>query len=91
MAEQSFNSHTGSDGSSGQERMQEAGYRGMYVGEIIGWSTGGSPETMVEWWMNSPPHRALILSERATDLGVGYAHRPDGRWTHYWTVNFGSG
>jgi uncharacterized protein YkwD len=89
MADNGFTSHTGSDGSSAGERVREAGYEGTYVGEIIGWGFGGDPATMIDWWMNSPPHRALILSSRATDYGVGYAHKPESQWKHYWTVDFG--
>jgi uncharacterized protein YkwD len=87
MAEQGFTSHTGSDGSSARDRVLEAGYTGTYVGEIIGWGFVGDPDRMIEWWIKSAPHRALILSDTATDFGVGYARDPESDWGHYWTVD----
>ena len=89
MADNGFTSHTGSDGSSAGERVDAAGYEGTYVGEIIGWGFGGDPASMIYWWMNSSPHRALILSDWANEYGVGYAYNADSAWTHYWTVDFG--
>ena len=89
MAENNFTGHTGSDGSNGGQRMEEAGYDWIRWGEIIGWGFGGSTESMVDWWMNSPTHRSLILSSDFDDFGVGYAFEPGSDWVHYWTVNFG--
>ena len=89
MAENHFTGHTGSDGSNAGERMLDAGYDWIYWGEIIGWGFGGSSESMVNWWMNSPGHRAIILDSRYEDFGVGYARNENSDWVHYWTVNFG--
>lgn len=89
MADNNFTGHTGSDGSNGGQRMREAGYNWTTWGEIIGWGFGGDTESMVNWWMNSPSHRAIILSGSFTDFGVGYARNPNSDWGHYWTVNFG--
>jgi uncharacterized protein YkwD len=89
MADRNFTSHTGSDGSSPGERVAEAGYSGTYDGEIIAWGFGGDAQWVVDAWMNSPPHRARILSSDATDFGAGYAYNPNSNWGHYWTVNFG--
>jgi uncharacterized protein YkwD len=88
MAEQGFTDHTGSDGSSPGERVQDAGYGGTYAGETIGWGSWDS-SNIVDWWMSSPPHRALILSTWATDFGVSYVRDPESDWGQYWTVNFG--
>lgn len=89
MADNNFTSHTGSDGSNAGQRMLEAGYNWTTWGETIGWGFGGNPESMVDWWMNSPTHRAIILSTNYTDFGVGYALNGASDWGHYWTVNFG--
>jgi uncharacterized protein YkwD len=32
-----------------------------------------TPEQVVDWWMNSPGHKAAMLDPKATDIGVGYA------------------
>ena len=90
MADQNFTSHTGSDDSNGGQRMQEASYNWTTWGEIIGWGFDGDSESMVNWWMDSPTHKSLILSSSFNDFGVGYAENPDSDWGHYWTVNFGT-
>jgi uncharacterized protein YkwD len=90
MAENDFTGHTGFDGSNAAERMQDAGYDPLYWGEIIGWGFGGSAESMIDWWMNSPTHRSIILSTRFEDFGVGYVYLAGSDWGHYWTVVFGT-
>ncbi len=64
--------HTGSDGSSVVQRVTDAGYAPYAnLGEIIFWSTGlgGAPAAAVNWWMNSPGHRAIITDCAMTDAG----------------------
>ena len=90
MADNNFTSHTGSDGSNAGQRIKEAGYNWTTYGEIIGWGFGGNTGSMVNWWMNSPPHRSIILSTAVVDFGAGYARNSGSDWGHYWTVNFGS-
>lgn len=65
--------HVGSDGSSVGQRVTDAGYTSYTeVGEIIFWSTGvaGVPAAAVNWWMNSPGHRAIIVDCAMTEAGV---------------------
>lgn len=72
MLENGVVSHTGSDGSSPVQRVTDAGYPPhATVGEIIFWGTGfgGSPAIAVDWWMNSPGHRAVITDCGMTDAG----------------------
>jgi uncharacterized protein YkwD len=61
MVTNHFLSHTGSDGSTPQTRMAAYGWN---VGEIIynGNGSYSTPRAAVNWWMNSPGHRALILN-----------------------------
>jgi uncharacterized protein YkwD len=64
--------HTGSDGSSVTQRVTEAGYTAFEdLGEIVFWANGpgGSPAAAVNWWMNSPGHRAVITDCGMTDAG----------------------
>jgi len=89
MADHNFTSHTGSDGSTPGDRMLAFGYYWTNAGENTGWGFGGDPQTMVNWWMNSPVHRDAILSTVYKDMGVGYALNYSSQWDHYWTVNFG--
>ncbi len=87
MATHNNTSHTGTDGSTVKQRIEEAGYNPSWHGEIIAW---GFPDAAgaVNWWMNSSIHRANILSTEAHDLGVGYGASA-GDFGHYWVVNFG--
>jgi uncharacterized protein YkwD len=89
MADNHFTGHTGSDGSSAGERMEEAGYDWTTWGEIIAWGSGASASQVVDLWMSSPGHRAIILSSSYEDFGVGYVSDPASDWGHYWAVDFG--
>ncbi len=44
-------------------------------GENIAWGMEslGTPESIVDAWMNSPGHRANILSAQFREIGVGFA------------------
>jgi len=68
-------SHTG-PGSTPMLRMARAGYHGRGFGETIAWGQGrqGTPARIVSEWMDSPPHRAVLLSPLMRDGGVGVAH-----------------
>ena len=60
----------------------------------ISWSAWGeniasgqrTPEIVVNAWMNSPGHRANILSNNFSKIGVGYVTNSNG--TPYWTQIF---
>jgi uncharacterized protein YkwD len=47
----------------------------LWIGQNIGWGTGtlSTPQAMVEGWMNSPPHRRIILTARYRNVGAGVA------------------
>lgn len=76
--------HTRPNGIQGYEMAFDAGY--MTVGENIA-SGQSSPEAVVKSWMNSPGHRANILNEDFTHIGVGCCRSESGRF--YWTQLFG--
>lgn len=80
--------HLGSDGSRPADRQRLFGYLGAYGGEAVAWGWE-SPVPVVEFWVNSPPHRILILNPEADEIGVG--HTADGRAPNiwYWAVEFG--
>ncbi|RSS57736.1 CAP domain-containing protein [Streptomyces sp. WAC06614] len=63
-------------GSTPQTRIQAAGYcpnpRSWQFSEITytGWGSGwGTPQAAVNWWMNSPGHRAAILDPGVREMG----------------------
>ncbi|WP_165606954.1 CAP domain-containing protein [Mycobacterium mantenii] len=64
MLRNGVNGHIGSDGSSPQARITAAGYRSRYSGEIVFWGTGSAatPRQALDMWMQSPPHRDIILN-----------------------------
>jgi uncharacterized protein YkwD len=65
MLKHGLDGHIGSDGSSPQMRIADAGYpRTGHTGEIVYWGTGSAatPSAALDWWMGSPAHRAIILN-----------------------------
>ncbi|GAB4542542.1 MAG: hypothetical protein Fur002_12970 [Anaerolineales bacterium] len=87
MACNNYFSHTGLDGSSVADRVSQQGYVWSYVGENIaaGYST---PKDAVNGWMNSPGHKANILSPNYTEIGLGYAYGRASAYGMYWTAVF---
>lgn len=81
MLETNQFSHSGDEGSSPSERMEEAGYpfEGTSLAlENIGWQSARGDEGFVDdvaqvhaSLMNSPGHRANILNPDAEDIGIG--------------------
>jgi uncharacterized protein YkwD len=72
VLENGVRGHTGSDGSSLDQRVTDAGYASYAkLGEIVFWSTDLriTPAAAVTWWMNSPRHRAIITDCALTDAG----------------------
>lgn len=82
------NPHSGSDGTTGAERLLRAGYRGGYAGEATAWGFA-DPRLAVEFWVNSDSHRPLLLNRAATDLGVGYVVDMTSANVWHWTAEFG--
>lgn len=79
-----YNSHTRPDGRNSVTALWEAG-AGCSHGENI--ATGqGSPEAVVQAWMNSSGHRVAMLSNTATHIGVGHYRDTNGR--NYWVQVF---
>jgi uncharacterized protein YkwD len=68
--------HIASDGSSPRARILDAGYiRPGNTSEIIYWGSGShaNPSAPLEWWMQSPPHQAVILNCAFTAVGFAIA------------------
>jgi uncharacterized protein YkwD len=83
--------HEGSDGSTYQQRIREAGYRawndGLLVNEAF-WLGLGGPSDALNWFRNRPEEWALFSDPRYREMGVGYAE--DGQGVHYFVITFGS-
>lgn len=79
MLRTGLSGHMGSDGSSPRTRIAEAGYnRTPATGEIVYWGTGSAanPTQALDSWMQSPPHRAIIVNCAFT--AGGFATASDG-------------
>jgi uncharacterized protein YkwD len=89
MACNQFFSHTSPTGGTLFDRLAAAGYSYSWAGENIaaGYTT---PAAVVEGWMDSEGHRANILNENFTQIGVGYASWDGSDYGSYWTAVFSS-
>jgi len=79
-------SHTGSDGSSPQDRMQRAGYS-LGAGDEILAANSTDASAIVSAWLSNSDHRSILMNSEYEDIGVGYAYNPDSAYHHYWTLN----
>ena len=52
--------------------------------EIIGFNF--SAQSIVDWWMNSPGHKAAVLDPKVTDIGIGYVVPASGPYKGYHQV-----
>lgn len=88
MAQNDFLSHTGSNGSTMQSRVEAAGYSWAALGENV---AAGQPDaqSVMRSWMGSEGHRSNILSPDFTEIGVGYQANGNSTYTHYWAQVFG--
>jgi uncharacterized protein YkwD len=77
MVRQQFFGHVSPAGASMSERLRKVGYGGRrwVAGEALAWGSGTSatPRAIVAAWMNSPPHRAVLLGRNYRDVGIGVA------------------
>lgn len=50
-------------------------HQARLLGETLGWGSGayGTPAGVVELWLDSPPHRAILLDRAFARIGVGLA------------------
>lgn len=89
MAVAAHTQHIGSDGSSPAERQLYFGYLQGYSGEATAWGFD-EPRQAVEFWVNSPGHRPIILNRYATEVGLGYTVDYSAPSVWYWTTEFGN-
>jgi uncharacterized protein YkwD len=73
---------------------QQVGYGLRSVGENIAWGTGGSadPQAIVNAWLASPMHRAVLLSARWREAGVAAVEAPSlagHAHVRLWVLQFG--
>jgi uncharacterized protein YkwD len=71
-------SHVGSDGSNLLTRLGREGVRPATAIENVGLGFANA-ETAVNWWMNSPGHRANILNPQVTGFGAAVVPAQNGK------------
>ncbi len=88
MGTNNFMSHTGSNGSTPWQRINNAGYTYTNAAENVaaGYAT---PAAVVNGWMGSTGHCNNIMNAALVHLGVGYFYAPNSTYKHYWTQDFG--
>jgi len=89
MAENSYFAHVSPDGKTPWYWFERAGYQFIYAGENLAVDFSHSADVS-RAWLNSPTHRANILNEHFTEIGIatsrGYYK---GRPTIFVTQSFG--
>lgn len=80
MARRNYFGHDSLGGGTFVDRIRRTGYlRGAHrwwVGENLAWGTHGqsAPRAVTQMWMDSPGHRANILSASFSEVGIGLAY-----------------
>ena len=85
MIDKGYFSHQSPTYGSPFDMMKSFGFNYMSAGENIAEGQSTATEVMTSW-MNSPGHKANILSNNYSDIGVELAIKTDG--TCYWTQDF---
>ena len=90
MANKGYFSHTDSFGRSVGQRVPTFGYENYAI--LRENLAGGfsSPKEAVDAWMKSPGHKASILCEKCTNIGVGIHYDPKSKYGYYWVQEFGT-
>ena len=87
MANNNFMSHTGSDGSSPQDRIEATGYSWSTWAENVAAGQKDINAVMTSW-MNSPGHCKNIMNGSVTEMGASYVENSSTQYGIYWTQVF---
>jgi len=85
----SHDSPGGPLGDNEYERVQNAGYEGIALGENIA-AIASEPEEVVDMWVGAGTQCAKLMNPAATETGVGYALVSSSTNDHFWTQEFGT-
>jgi uncharacterized protein YkwD len=96
MVHKRYFSHDSYNGTAFSSRLtyygyKRTGYSSWSVGECIAWGQGllGTPQAIVSAWMHSQSHRAIILTARFRDVGVGVHSGSYMGGAYFFTLDFG--
>jgi uncharacterized protein YkwD len=80
MVQNQYFAHDSPDGRDVVARLEQVGYipktGDWVVGENLAWGSGAlaTPQSLVNAWMNSPPHRENLLSSDFGEVGMGVSY-----------------
>lgn len=90
MANNSFFSHIGSDGSIPAQRVKETGYRFQLTSEnIIAGTRYNTADEAMKGWLESPSHCKYLMDPNMTETGAALVENADTSYQYYWTQMFG--
>ena len=90
MATRNYFSHSTPEGEKFLGMMTQRGISYKYAGEILArnnYPDAQAPSTAMTTYLNSAPHKAILMDGRYNLVGIGYA-RSDEDSMHYFTVIF---
>jgi uncharacterized protein YkwD len=98
MVSENFFAHVAPDGATLTDRLEANGYidpdGDWTVGENLAWGQGNlaTPRNITIAWMNSPGHKANILTGEFTEVGLGIVPGTPGdpSWGATYTTDFGA-
>lgn len=82
-------SHTGSDGSQLQNRLNRVGYNYRTAAENTGRNFPDA-RFAFDWWMHSPKHRGNMLNPALREIGIGLAISAAPESQLHWVLDFGA-
>ncbi|HEX9029796.1 MAG TPA: NBR1-Ig-like domain-containing protein [Anaerolineales bacterium] len=72
-------------------RIHDQGYFPSVMREIVAYANpkfGGTPQYAMNWWMNDPPHKEIILDPSITEFGAAFVYYENSDDKGYYTVDF---
>lgn len=90
MAVYNYFLHTSRDGRTAVQRMTDAGYPGpqTYTGENMA-AGYTSASAVLNGWINSPAHYAVLTNPNYRAIGVGRAQSDSSSYQNYWVMDVG--
>lgn len=83
MASRKYFAHESPEGDHAGQRLDLAKYKWSYWGEVL--ARGSlTPEETLQGWMNSPPHKAILIDGNYQEIGIGFTE--DFCWTAVLTI-----
>jgi len=91
MFDKQYFEHVSPDGKGPSDLANQVGYKYIVVGENLALGNFKNDSALLDAWMNSPGHRANILNERYTEIGVAVGKGTfDGKQTWLAVQSFGA-